>query len=108
MAEHSKFIVTLKDDRVFITVTGEGTFRIAGELKKACSNLLLEGFTNFTLDLKECTLLDSTFLGILLGLALKLKDSRSGGALHVANANSSLQELIKNLGLDKIVIFETS
>jgi anti-sigma B factor antagonist len=105
MSEESKILVTLRDNRAFIAIMGEGTFRIAGQLKRTYQNLISEGVTKFTLDLQKCTLLDSTFLGILLGLAIKLKDDNNG-ELCVANANASLRQLLKDLGLERIIRFE--
>jgi hypothetical protein len=51
--------------------------------------------------------LDSTFLGILLGLGLKLKEA-GNGLLHILNANPRNLELLRNLGLDRLINIEGS
>jgi hypothetical protein len=55
--------------------------------------------------LEACSYLDSTFLGILLGLGLKLKDA-GNGLLHILNASPRNMELLKNLGLDRLIDIE--
>lgn len=59
----------------------------------------------FVVDLGACTYLDSTFLGILLGLGLKLKEA-GNGLLHILNANPRNLELLRNLGLDRLIHIE--
>ncbi len=54
------------------------------------------------IDLDACTYLDSTFLGILLGLGLKLR-AAGNGLLHILNASPRNVELLKNLGLDRLI-----
>jgi hypothetical protein len=53
-------------------------------------------------DLEACTYLDSTFLGILLGLGLKLREA-GNGLLHILNASPRNLELLRNLGLDRLI-----
>ena len=48
--------------------------------------------------------MDSTFMGTLTGIALKLGD---GGAVHVINVNTRNQQLLENLGLDQIFKLDT-
>jgi hypothetical protein len=57
--------------------------------------------------LESCTYLDSTFLGILLGLGLKLKES-GPGLLHILNASPRNLELLRNLGLDRLINIESN
>ena len=98
---NSQIIITLNGDIGFVRIIGEGTVQNALYLKKSWQNLYAEGVNRFVFDLAECTLLDSTFLGTLLGLALKLKEARQG-QLHVLNANPQVSQLLKNLGLDRL------
>ena len=49
-----------------------------------------------------CTYLDSTFLGILLGLGLKLREA-GNGLLNILNASPRNLELLRNLGLDRLI-----
>ena len=91
----------------FIKVVGRGSFQNSGCLKAFYLQLLKEEVNRFVVDLENCTYLDSTFLGILLGLGLKLKEI-GNGRLHILNANPRNLELLKNLGLDRLIQIDTS
>ena len=86
----------------FVKVAGRGSFQNSGCLKAFYQQLLKDGVTRFVVDLSACTYLDSTFLGILLGLGLKLKEAGEG-RLHILNASPRNLELLRNLGLDRLI-----
>jgi anti-anti-sigma regulatory factor len=101
----SKILVARSADLGFIKVVGRGSFQNSGCLKAFYQQLLKEGVSRFVVDLDACTYLDSTFLGILLGLGLKLKEA-GNGLLHILNANPRNLELLRNLGLDRLIHIE--
>jgi len=101
----SKILVARSADLGFVKVVGRGSFQNSGCLKAFYQQLLKEGVRRFVVDLDACTYLDSTFLGILLGLGLKLKEA-GNGLLHILNANPRNLELLKNLGLDRLIIID--
>lgn len=103
----SKILVARSADLGFVKVVGRGSFQNSGCLKAFYQQLLKEGVSRFVVDLDACTYLDSTFLGILLGLGLKLKDA-GNGLLHILNANPRNLELLRNLGLDRLINIEGS
>ncbi len=98
----SKILVARTGDLGFVKVVGRGSFQNSGCLKAFYLQLLKEGVTRFVIDLGSCTYLDSTFLGILLGLGLKLRES-GNGLLNILNASSRNLELLRNLGLDRLI-----
>lgn len=98
----SKILVARSADLGFVKVVGRGSFQNSGCLKAFYQQLLKEGVSRFVVDLDACTYLDSTFLGILLGLGLKLR-AAGNGLLHILNANSRNLELLRNLGLDQLI-----
>lgn len=101
--ETSKILVARKDELAFIQVCGRGSFQNAGGVKSFYQELLQQGVSRFVVDLNECTYLDSTFLGTLTGLGMRLKDKSAGkGKLHIVNVNSRNVELLRNLGLDRL------
>ena len=102
----SKILVARSADLGFVKVVGRGSFQNSGCLKAFYQQLLKEGVSRFVVDLNACTYLDSTFLGILLGLGLKLKEA-GNGLLHILNANPRNLELLRNLGLDRLIIIES-
>jgi anti-anti-sigma regulatory factor len=101
----SKILVARNGDLGFVKVIGRGSFQNSGCLKAFYQQLLKEGVSGFVVDLDACTYLDSTFLGILLGLGLKLKEG-GNGILHIVNANPRNLELLRNLGLDRLIQIE--
>jgi anti-anti-sigma regulatory factor len=103
----SKILVARSADLGFVKVVGRGSFQNSGCLKAFYQQLLKEGVSRFVVDLDACTYLDSTFLGILLGLGLKLKEAGTG-LLHILNANPRNLELLRNLGLDRLIVIDGS
>lgn len=101
----SKILVARSADLGFIRVVGRGSFQNSGCIKAFYQQLLKEGVGRFVVDLGACTYLDSTFLGILLGLGLKLKEANNG-LLRILNASPRNLELLKNLGLDRLISIE--
>ena len=63
--------------------------------------MMLKGYEKFVIDLGECDVMDSTFMGTLAGLALHLREGGMGG-LEVIGANKRNSSLLKNLGLDQV------
>jgi anti-sigma B factor antagonist len=103
----SKILVARSADLGFIKVVGRGSFQNSGCLKAFYQQLLKEGVRRFVVDLDACTYLDSTFLGILLGLGLKLREI-GAGLLHILNASPRNLELLRNLGLDRLISIEST
>ena len=103
--ELSKILVARSADLGYIKVVGRGSFQNSGCIKAFYQQLLKEGVGRFVVDLGACTYLDSTFLGILLGLGLKLREAGSG-VLRILNASPRNLELLKNLGLDRLISIE--
>jgi anti-sigma B factor antagonist len=98
----SKILVARSADLGFVKVVGRGSFQNSGCLKAFYQQLLKDGVHRFVVDLDSCSYLDSTFLGILLGLGLQLKNA-GNGLLHILNASPRNLELLRNLGLDRLI-----
>ncbi len=90
--------------RAWVLVEGKGSFQNAGLLKDAGARLIAGGAGRLCIGLAECTGMDSTFLGILAGLAMKLRGT--GGALHLAGLSGRNLELVENMGLDRLATIE--
>jgi anti-anti-sigma factor len=83
-------------------IIGVGTFKSAVGFKAAYSELISDGVSDFIIDLGECDILDSTFLGIILGLALKVRQLGSGH-VHIIRPNEMIRNLFRGTGLDQIL-----
>ena len=55
-----------------------------------------------TPDLRNCPLMDSTFMGTLTGVALRLHELGSG-QLRIVNLNERNRDLLTNLGIDQLM-----
>ncbi|HEY5914959.1 MAG TPA: STAS domain-containing protein, partial [Verrucomicrobiae bacterium] len=64
------------------------------------SELLQSGYRYFVLELSDCVLMDSTFLGVLAGFGLKLSSARDAEpAIELLNPNARISDLLDNLGV---------
>ncbi len=95
------FADTESGPEVWIRVEGRGSFQNSPALKDFSRKLMEEGRRKFIVDLKNCPALDSTFMGTLAGIAIRLRDA-DGGELWVVNRNARNAELLSGLGLDPL------
>jgi len=63
--------------------------------------MINRGHREFVVDLRSCPVMDSTFMGTLAGIALRLREIGQG-QLHVTNLNERNNDLLRNLGLDQL------
>jgi anti-sigma B factor antagonist len=102
----ASILVGVIGEAVYIKVRGKGCFQNSPALKEFARQMLERGHRAFTFDLGECTVMDSTFMGTLAGMALRLRES--GGCLLVRNVNERNFELLRNLGLNNLFEIEPS
>jgi anti-sigma B factor antagonist len=63
--------------------------------------MLKRGYREFIIDLQNCAMMDSTFMGTMAGLALRLRELGQGH-LHVVHCGPRSRDLLSGLGLDQI------
>lgn len=80
---------------------GKGSFLNSTGLKEFSKEMVNRGYREFVVDLKNCPLMDSTFMGTLASVALRLRELGQGH-LRVVNLNERNQDLLSNLGLDQL------
>lgn len=88
-------------DYVWVRVEGKGSFQNSTGVKEFAKEMVDRGHCEFVVDLDHCPVMDSTFMGTLAGIALRLK-ALGKGHLHVINAHERNRELLTNLGLDRL------
>ena len=86
---------------VWVKVEGKGSFLNSGNLKEFAREMLDRGYREFVVDLADCAMMDSTFMGTLASVALRLKEL-GRGHLHVVHCRNRSRELLSGLGLDQI------
>jgi anti-anti-sigma factor len=90
------------DREVVVAVVGRGTFQNSQSLRNFASEMIEAGHDDFIVDLHQCAGMDSTFLGVLAGIGLRLQQRKNGGKIHIINANARNAELLQTLGLDHL------
>ena len=80
---------------------GKGSFLNSGSLKEFAREMVDRGYREFIVDLEKCSMMDSTFMGTMAGVALRLKEL-GHGHLHIVHCGGRSQELLSGLGLDEI------
>jgi anti-sigma B factor antagonist len=90
---------------VWVRVEGKGSFLNSTGLKEFAKEMINRGFREFAIDLMNCTVMDSTFMGTLAGIALRLRELGQGN-LRVTNLNERNSDLLSNLGLDQLFVIE--
>jgi len=94
--------VWVGDKLVCIKIAGRASFQGSVDFKRLINTLWQQGHTRFVLDLGECQIMDSTFLGVLAGLRLKFSQERNGNrpaTLELLNPSNRVFDLIDNLGI---------
>ena len=74
--------------RVFwMRVDGRGTFQNSVQAKKAMQKVIRQGMRSLVVDLERCPMMDSTFLGMLTGTALDLREVGGGDPARTVSRN---------------------
>ena len=74
-ASSSTLQVAVTDRVALVKISGRASFNCSVDFKTLVCELRDRGYRNFVLDLTECLIIDSTFLGVLAGFGLKLAES---------------------------------
>jgi anti-sigma B factor antagonist len=97
--------VAVVDHTAFVKIPGRANFSSSVDFKTLISQLRERGFNHFVLDLGECVTMDSTFLGVLAGFAMRNADEREKNGdshlmcLELLNPNGRVTDLLENLGV---------
>ncbi len=95
-------LVSVGQKCVCIKIAGRANFTSSIDFKTLINELMQKGCTYFVLDLSECTLMDSTFLGVLAGFGLKVnapQPSEPKRTIELYNPNARINDLLENLGV---------
>ena len=93
--------ITAMDNGYLIAVTGRANFDYAVPLRELSEKLVPGNWLQF--DMEYCETMDSTFMGVLTMLALKLR--KSGAKIMLINASEQLNKLLRDLGVAKLFNF---
>ncbi len=98
----AKLSVLIGEKFACIKISGRANFTSSLDFTSLVQKLSDQGCRLFVLELSECTLMDSTFLGLMAGFGLKMrgvsKDCCDRGMI-LFNPTPRITELLENLGV---------
>lgn len=83
-----------------LRVAGRANFATSPDFKEVLNGLSAKGYKHYLIDLTDCVLMDSTFLGVLAAFGMKLnpKGAPAERGIELLNATTRVAELLENLG----------
>lgn len=98
----AKISVLAEDKSACVKIAGRANFTSSIDFKALLNQLLQRGCSQLSLELSECLLMDSTFLGVLAGFALRLNSNTNGDAprkIELLNPSPRILELLDTIGV---------
>ena len=103
MMKKADILISNKDGVYLVKVDGRATFECAPPLRNLAKDLENASFSKICVDLKTCSGMDSTFMGILTQLVLRSK--KVGAEMVIYNASELSVALLQGLGIRKLFSF---
>lgn len=98
----AKLLVMVGKQFACIKIAGRANFNLSVDFKTLVTELQRKGYSYFVLELSECVLMDSTFLGVLAGFGLKMNQPVGAApvpTIELRNSNARITDLLENLGV---------
>ena len=105
-AQEPTFLVSPHTDPVVVKIDGKANYLNCNAFREFIETIIRQGKRRIFIDCDDCKGMDSTFLGILAGTAIDLKNQGQEDALIVGNLCDRNYELICNLGLQNLFTIE--
>jgi anti-sigma B factor antagonist len=95
----AKLSILVGEKFACVKVVGWADMRSSPDLKNVMGRLFSKGHRYFVLDLSECALMDSTFVGTLVkfGLEVNPPGKEAERAIELLNSNARVRELLESL-----------
>jgi len=85
-----------------VNIMGEVDIHTSGNLKDALNNLLNEKETDIRINCEKLIYIDSTGLGVLIGVLKRVKKNENN--IFIEGAQTNISKLLNITGLDKIFV----
>ncbi len=114
-SQQGHYLIAASQRSFYVRVVGLATMTNSVHLQEVLQHSRSQGFRRFIFDLGACSGLDSTFMGILLGVAMGENGGPSPGdeegsnggdgpaTVVLVNASSYLAGLLAGVGIDRVV-----
>ena len=90
---------------LWIRVVGRGTFQASPPIKELVEHEMANDRSSFVIDLEECSGMDSTFMGMLAGIGMRLR-KRGSGQLSIVGTCEKSRDSLDELGLSYLMEIE--
>lgn len=90
-------------DTVFTKVNGRASYLNCAPLKEFLYAQVAAGRRCFAIDFAGCSSMDSTFLGILVGVALQLRKIDPPGSMALLQLGERNLDVVRNLGIHRLM-----
>ncbi len=90
---------------LWIRVEGRGTFQSSPPIKELVDKEMALGRSQFVIDLEECFGMDSTFMGMMAGVGMRLR-KKGGGQLSIVGTSEKSRDALDELGLSYLMEIE--
>lgn len=115
-ATPTKLLMSRMEALVCIKIQGKATFASSVDFKRLLSELIHHGTTKIIIDLAECPLMDSTFLGVMAGAGIELREvskeaqakGTCDGVLRLLNPQERVIDSLESLGMTHLFHVMTS
>ena len=97
--------VWVDDNLACVKITGRAACPGSVDFRRLMLGLRDKGLTRFVLDLTDCQLMDSTFLGVMAWLVLHFGESHPGqppAHIELLNPTPRITDLLDNLGVAQL------
>ena len=104
-APSANLLVAVGRGVAWVKIIGRANFTSSVDFKRLMAELQQRGYAHFVLDLSECVLMDSTFLGVLAGLGLQMsrgEAEENESQIQLLNPNPRITDLLVNLGVSHL------
>ena len=99
----SDLLISHTKDGYEIVVSGRANFEYGVPMRRFAQTLDSQHISKVTINMANCLGMDSTFMGILTMLALKLK--KQGAVVEIINISQFNRDLLHTLGIEKLFLF---
>jgi anti-anti-sigma regulatory factor len=104
----AKLQIAVDGDTAIVKIVGRANFESSVPFKSVLAGLSEKTCRRYLLDLTECVLMDSTFLGVLSGFGVKFNAAQPPIALELLNPNGRISDLLENLGVAHLFVVRKS
>jgi len=96
------------DRTAVIRMEGRGSFKISPPMKQFIHQVInTESANRILLEMSDCSGMDSTFMGVIAGIACYIK-SKPEFSFKLINLSEKNQKLLVTLGVDRVVDYSLS